>query len=315
MSTTVAYLGPAGTFTEAALNSFHARGAFGDAGEDIDPIPVASPAAALDRVRSGEADFAVVAIENSVDGAVTGTFDALAEGERVQIFSELELEIAFDIMIRPGTSLADTKTFATHPVAHQQVRHWLKENLPEAEYVPASSNAAAAELVAEGKADVAAAPGRAAELFGLKTVATGIADTHGARTRFVVVGKPAAPPTRTGNDTTLVVFTLPNTPGSLVHALQDFAQRGVSMSWIASRPNPGHYGTYRFYVDLDGHIDDVPLAEALRAVWLRVDDITFLGSWPATRPSERGEELAADIERLRQATAWVTSVRTGKDID
>ncbi|MDR7330476.1 prephenate dehydratase [Corynebacterium guangdongense] len=315
MSTSVAYLGPAGTFTEAALTSFHARGAFGDAGEEITPIPVASPAAALDRVRAGEADYAVVAIENSVDGAVTGTFDALADGERVQIFSELELEIAFDIMVRPGTSLADATTFATHPVAHQQVRHWLKEHLPAAEYVPASSNAAAAQLVAEGKADVAAAPGRAAEIFGLETVATGIADTVGARTRFVVVGKPDVPPARTGNDTTLIVFTLPNTPGSLVHALQDFAQRGVSMSWIASRPNPGHYGTYRFYVDLDGHIDDIPLAEALRAVWLRVDDITFLGSWPATHPSEREAELAADIQRLHEATAWVQAARTGKDTD
>lgn len=315
MSTTVAYLGPAGTFTEAALTAFHSRGAFGAASAEINAVPVASPAAALDKVRAGEAEYAVVAIENSVDGAVTGTYDALADGTRVQIFAELELEIAFDIMVRPGMKLSEARTFATHPVAHQQVRHWLAENLPDAEYVPASSNAAAAQLVAEGKADVAAAPARAAEIFGLETVAAGIADASDARTRFVVVGKPAVPPARTGNDTTLVVFTLPNTPGSLVVALQDFAQRGVSMSRIASRPNPGHYRTYRFYVDLVGHIDDIPLAEALRAVWLRADDITFLGSWPAAHAVSGEEELATDIARLAEATDWVTSAQTGKDTE
>lgn len=312
MTTTVAYLGPAGTFTEAALQQFAARGAFGPA--DITSLPCASPAAALDAVRSGRAQYAVVAIENSVDGAVTGTYDALVEdGPAVQIFHELEIEIAFDIMVRPGTDLADAVTFATHPIAHQQVRHWLADHLPEAEFVPASSNAAAAELVAQGRADAAAAPARAAELFGLETIARGIADRNDARTRFVAVGQRAAPTARTGNDTSLVVFTLPNEPGTLVHALQEFAQRGVSLSRIASRPNPDKARTYRFYADAVAHIDDLPLAEALRALWLRAEDIVFLGSWPSAHVDGREDALAADLARLEEATAWVTAARTGKD--
>lgn len=305
---TVAYLGPAGTFTEQALRGFASAGAFGD----VEPVtlPVASPAAALDAVRDGRATYAVVAIENSVDGAVTGTYDALVEGDKdVQIFHEHELEIAFSIMLRPGTALSDVRTFATHPVAHQQVRKWLAVNLPDAEFVPASSNAAAAEMVANGQADAAAAPLRAAELFGLEVVEDAVADTQGARTRFVLVGKRDVPTPRTGNDTTLVVFTLPHTPGTLVAALQDFALRGVDLSRIASRPNRNNYGTYLFYVDFVGHIDDTPLAEALRALWMRAEETYFLGSWPSVRDDRK---KAVDLDRLEQATAWVASAREGR---
>lgn len=305
---TVAYLGPAGTFTEQALHEFARDGAFD--GRELTPLPVASPAAALDAVREGRAAFAVVAIENSVDGAVTGTYDALVEGDKdVQIFREHELAIAFAIMLRPGTALSDVRTFATHPVAHQQVRRWLAENLPRAEFVPASSNAAAAEMVANGQADAAAAPSRAADLFGLEVVADSVADTQGARTRFVVVGKRAAPTPRTGNDTTLVVFTLPHTPGTLVTSLQDFALRGIDLSRIASRPNREKYGTYLFYVDFVGHIDDDPLAEALRALWMRAEEAYYLGSWPSARDDQT---KAVDLDKLDKATDWVRAAREGR---
>lgn len=311
MTFTVAYLGPAGTFTEAALREFRDRGVFGTS--DVTPLPVASPAAALDAVRSGQADYAVVAIENSVDGAVTGTYDALVEGVTgVQIFHELELEIAFSVMARPGTALGDVRTFATHPIAHQQVRGWLAEHLPDAEFVPASSNAAAAELVANGRADAAAAPPRAAELFGLSTLAFAVADRQGARTRFVVVGKRSTPTPRTGNDTTLVVFTLPHEPGTLVAALQDFALRGIDLSRIASRPTRATNGTYLFYVDFIGHIDDQPLAEALRALWLRAEDIRFLGSWPSA--NEQGREKSLDLSLIDAASAWVDAARRGEEL-
>ncbi|AIT62024.1 prephenate dehydratase [Corynebacterium doosanense] len=311
MTFSVAYLGPAGTFTEAALTEFSARGVFGSTG--IQPLPVASPAAALDAVRSGQADYAVVAIENSVDGAVTGTYDALVDGgEPVQIFHELELEVAFSIMLRPGTALSDVRTFATHPIAHQQVRRWLAENLPNAEFLPASSNAAAAEMVANGQADAAAAPARAAEIFGLERVADSVADRRGARTRFVVVGKRSAPTPRTGNDTTLVVFTLPHEPGTLVASLQDFALRGIDLSRIASRPTRDAPGTYLFYVDFIGHIDDQPLAEALRALWLRAENIRFLGSWPSVNEEARAKSV--DLSRIDAASAWVDAARRGEEI-
>ncbi|AKK12075.1 prephenate dehydratase [Corynebacterium uterequi] len=311
MSTTVAYLGPEGTFTEAALLAFAGAGAFGVDRAGLHPAPVASPAAALDAVRSAQADFAVVAIENSVDGAVTTTYDALVDGDRdVQIFYEHELEIAFSIMARPGTTPEQVRRFATHPVGHQQVRHWLAEHLPSAEFVPASSNAAAAKMVADGEADAAAAPARAAELFGLEQLATGVADSRGARTRFVVVGRRGRPTPRTGNDTTSVVFTLAHQPGTLVAALQDFAVRGVDLTRIASRPTRRSYGTYLFYVDVAGHIDDTPVAEALRALWMRAEDVFFLGSWPSATPKPSGG--AADLELVDRAAAWVEAAQRGE---
>ena len=308
--TVVSYLGPAGTFTEAALLRLAQRGEFGDG--EITQLPVNSPQQAVDAVREGTADFAVVAIENFVDGFVTPTYDALDQGSDVQIFAEEAIEVSFTIMARPGTTLADIRTLATHPVAHQQVRQWMEHHLPQAAFLAASSNAAAAEAVAEGRADAAAAPDRAAHLFGLDVLAADVADIRGARTRFVVVGPRGVPTPRTGNDTTSVVFTLPNEPGTLVGALTEFAQRGVDLSRIESRPTRRVFGTYNFYVDLVGHIDDAPVAEALRALWLRAEDITFLGSWPAASGEGREDALAADLARLAQASDWVECARTGR---
>ncbi len=145
--TTIAYLGPAGTFTEQAVWNFDLP--------DPQLVPVDSPAEALNEVRAGRADYAVVAVENSVDGAVTATTDALTEAPGVQIYGETELEIAFAIMTRPGASLVDATRFATHPVAYQQVKRWMAEHAPNVTFHPATSNGAAAQLVAEGEADVA----------------------------------------------------------------------------------------------------------------------------------------------------------------
>lgn len=308
--TTVAYLGPAGTFTEEALWKFHERGSFG-AGE-IDTRPVDSPSAALGAVRQGVADFAVVAIENSVDGGVTATTDALIEAPGVQIYAELELSISFAMMTRKGASLTEAQSFSTHPVAERQVRNWVKENLPQVKFTSASSNAAAAQAVAEGRADVAAAPLRAAELFGLEVHAAGIADMSTAQTRFVVVGKQGKPSERTGKDRTFVVFDLPNEPGTLVRALEEFANRGVSMSRIESRPTRQVARTYNFFVDLEGHIDDVPVAEALRNLWLRANTLTFLGSWPTSGPNSHEDDPELDMQRLQDATEWVRKAQEGR---
>ena len=298
MTTTIAFLGPAGTFTEAAVHKFSAYLS------EVEPLPVGSPSEAVAAVRAGQADYACVAIENSVDGAVTTTFDALVEAEPVQIYREVDIPVAFSIMTRPGAD--GIRRLSTHPVAFQQIRGWVKDNLPEVEFVPASSNAAAAKAVARGDADAAAAPVRAAEIFGLEAIARGVADVKGAATRFVLVGKPGKPTARTGQDRTSVIFTLPNEPGSLVGALQDFAHRGVDLSRIESRPTRQAFGTYRFYVDLIGHIDDQPVAEALRALWLRAENLLFLGSWPTATPAGKPpRDLAA-------ADDWVARARRGQ---
>ena len=270
--TRIAYLGPAGTFTEQAARQFGI--------ERAEYIPVDSPAAALAALAGGGADYAVCAIENSVDGAVTATADALAATPGVQIVAETELAIAFAVMTRPGTSLLRATRLATHPVAFQQVKGWIGEHAPEAQFVPAASNAAAAQMVADGQADVAVAPERAAELFGLEVHATGVADSETARTRFVLVGKQGALPAATGADRTAVVLRTPNAPGALVGVLQEFAARGVDMSRIESRPTREEPNTYQFFVDLVGHAHDPEVAEALRAVENKANSVLFLGSWP-----------------------------------
>lgn len=301
MTMKVAFLGPAGTFTEAALGEL-------TAGSDVEPVAVDSPHAACALVRAGGAERACVAIENSVDGAVTATFDAVVEGSPLQIYREVDIPVVFSIVTRPGVELAACRTFSTHPVAYQQVRGWLRENLPGADFQPASSNAAAAQAVAAGDVDCAAVPARAAELFGLRTHAAGVADVTGAATRFVLVGPPGRPAPRTGHDRTSVIFTLPNQPGTLVGALQEFAHRGVDMTRIESRPTRRKMGTYRFYVDLYGHIDDRPVAEALRALWLRCEEIVFLGSWPAGQ----ADAPAPTMPDLAAADAWVRALQTGE---
>ena len=298
MTTTIAFLGPAGTFTEAAVHKFAAHL------PQVETMPVGSPSEAVAAVRAGHAEYACVAIENSVDGAVTTTFDAIVEAEPVQIYREVDIPVAFSIMTRPGKG--DIRRLSTHPVAFQQIRGWVKHNLPEVEFVPASSNAAAAEAVARGDADAAAAPARAAEIFGLEIIAQGVADVEGAATRFVLVGRPARPTARTGQDRTSVIFTLPNEPGSLVGALQDLAHRGVDLSRIESRPTRETFGTYRFYVDLIGHIEDQPVAEALRALWLRTEVLLFLGSWPAATPAGKPPR------DLTAADDWVARARRGQ---
>ncbi|MBE7339360.1 prephenate dehydratase [Corynebacterium aurimucosum] len=301
MITTIAFLGPAGTFTEAAMQHFAA---------DFDSpegLPVSSPAEALSAVRTGTADYACVAIENSVDGPVTATFDALADGSRVQIYREVDLPVSFSILVRPGSS--SRTTFSTHPVAYQQVRGWLEQNLPDVEYVPAASNGAAAQAVARGEVDIAAAPARAAEVFGLDSIAENVADVAGATTRFVLVGPAGKPTERTGNDRTSVIFTLPNEPGSLVGALQEFAHRGVDLSRIESRPLRTVFGNYRFHADLIGHIEDLPVAEALRALWLRAENVVFVGSWPSAMKLGEGPR---DLAQLKEADDWVAQARNGQ---
>ena len=303
MSTTIAFLGPAGTFTEAAMQHFAADFA------SPEGLPVNSPAEALAAVRTGAADYACVAIENSVDGPVTATFDALADGSRVQIYREVDLPVSFSILVRPGTSAENLRTFSTHPVAYQQVRGWLEQNLPDVDYVPAASNGAAAQAVARGEVDAAASPARAAEVFGLDSLADSVADVAGATTRFVLVGPAGKPTERTGNDRTSVIFTLPNEPGSLVGALQEFAHRGVDLSRIESRPLRTVFGNYRFHADLIGHIEDQPVAEALRALWLRAEDVVFVGSWPSATALGEGPR---DLARLKEADEWVAQARTGQ---
>lgn len=309
----IAYLGPEGTFTEAALRAIVGNGLIpptgtpGTAGcEPVTPIAADSTAAALAAVRSGDAEFACVPIENSIDGSVSPTLDSLAVGTSLQIFAELTLDVSFTIAVRPGTVGSDVHTVAAYPVAAAQVRRWLAEHLPKAQLVPANSNAAAAQDVAAGKADAAVSTELATQRYELNSLAVGIVDEPNARTRFVLVGRPAPPPIRTGTDRTSVALRLDNTPGALVAAMSELAIRDIDLTRIESRPTRTELGTYVFFLDFVGHIDDDSVAEAMRALHRRCSDVRYLGSWPT------GQAAGAVPPSMDEAVAWLERLREGR---
>ena len=304
----IAYLGPEGTFTEAALLKISASGLVpGNALSDgMTPIPMESTAAALAAVRSHDADYACVPIENSIEGSVLPTLDDLATGTPLQIFAELTLDVSFTIVVRRGTPATDVETVAAFPVAAAQVRHWLTEHLPEAKVVPANSNAAAAHDVSHGRADAAVSTALAAERYGLTVLASDVVDEPNARTRFVLAGPPGPPPDRTGADRTSVVLRLDNVPGALVSALTEFAIRDIDLTRIESRPTRTGLGTYIFFVDCVGHVEDDAVAQALKALDERCADVRNLGSWPT------GSAAGAIPPRLDEASRWLTQLRDGK---
>jgi prephenate dehydratase len=300
----IAYLGPEGTFSEAALLRMAAGGMVPGGGES-EALPTESTPAALDAVRAGAADFACVPIENSIEGSVLPTLDSLAAGSPLQIFAELTLDVAFSIVIRPGTQAAQVRTVAAFPVAAAQVRHWLADHLPVAEVVLAGSNAAAALDVADGRADAGVSTALAAQRYGLATLAEGVVDEANARTRFVLVGRPGPPPPRTGADRTSVVLRIDNSPGALVAAMSEFGIRDIDLTRIESRPTRTELGTYMFFLDCAGHIDDSAVAEALKALHRRCADVRYLGSWPT------GAAVGAAPPRLDETEEWLSRLRRG----
>lgn len=306
---TVAYLGPPGTFTDAALRRLLDDEKAAALLTDVHAIPAGTPGEALELVRTGGADYACVPFENSVDGTVSPTSDALAVGPRLQIVAETELDVEFSILVRPGTAAADVNVLRTHPVAAAQVRHWVAEHLPGARIETTSSTAAGAEEVAAGSADATAAPARAGQINGLVPLAEQVADVGGARTRFVLVGRPAPPPGRTGSDRTCVIFGLPHEPNSLVQALTELSIRGIDLTRIESRPTRVERFTYLFHVDLVGHVDDPVVAEALASLHRRTASLRFLGSWPTAD----GVGTGSAPPDPGGARAWLEAIRRGED--
>jgi prephenate dehydratase len=304
----IAYLGPAGTFTEAALLQMTDAGMVPQlGGGGWQPLPVDSTIAALDAVRDGAAEFACVPIENSIDGSIMPTLDSLAIGTPLQVFAELTLDVAFSIAVRPGRAAADVRTLAAFPVAAAQVRQWLAAHLPAVELRPAISNADAAQQVADGLVDAAVSSPLAVAHRGLSSLADGVVDEANARTRFVLVGRPGPPPARTGADRTSVVLRIDNAPGALVATLAEFGMRGIDLTRIESRPTRTELGTYVFFLDCVGHIDDDAVAEALKALYRSCADVRYLGSWPTGRvdgaPPPPSDEAARWLAQLRDGTA------------
>ena len=303
-SVRVGFLGPFGTFTEQAVRSQPDLGS----GE---LVAFRSVPDVLDAVDNGDVDFGVVPIENSIEGTVNFTQDALSFNYNLLIQRELVLDIEHCLMAMAGTSLADITTVLSIPVATAQCHRYLREQVGHAEVQAANSTADAAKTVAShGVAGVAAiAPKNAATLYGLNILATDIADHAGNQTRFVVVGKSGLP-APTGNDITgIVVFQRADEPGSLISILQEFAARRVNITNLLSRPTKdGGLGDYCFVMYLEGHIADELVADALRALHAKQGGVKFLGSYPAHSAHVHTTREHAD-GRWQQADDWIEQLR------
>ncbi|MGV1034184.1 MAG: prephenate dehydratase [Microbacteriaceae bacterium] len=297
---TYAYLGPAGTFSEAALQQVPQA-----AGKTW--LPVHNVAEALAAVTDGVATGAVIAIENSVDGGVAATQDALATVPGLRIQAEVIVPVSFVLVARPGTKLADVKTVNAHPVAYAQCQQFVLRELPGHGHIPSSSNvAAAANLLEAAHADAAIAPPNITEHYDLEVLAQDIGDNGNAVTRFVLVSRDRSIPERTGADKTSLIVELPtDSPGALVEMLEQFSTRGVSMSLLASRPIGDALGRYRFVIDLNGHIHDERVADALLGLRRFSPNVTFLGSYPRADQTRIDYHEKYDDAVFVEARAWL----------
>jgi prephenate dehydratase len=300
------YLGPPGTFCEAALRTLPVA-----ARAELEPY--VSVPDALDAVRRGDVGAALVPFENSVEGSVSTTLDELATGEPLHVTAEVLLPVTFDLLVRPGTALRDVRRVATHPHAEAQCRGWLRATLPDAVVHPAPSTADAAVGVGSGEYDAAIASPLAAERYGLIAAAKSLGDNASAITRFVLVARPSAPGPPTGADrTTVVAFIADDHPGALLELLTEFAVRGVNLARIESRPTGAGLGRYCFSIDCEGHVADAGVGEALSALRRICADVRFLGSYPRAggeaSPARRG---VSDGE-FRDAAAWLAALREGR---
>jgi prephenate dehydratase len=293
-SAAYSYLGPAGTFTGAALAQVpEARGATWRSVNNVGE--------ALDDVVEGRSVAAMIAIENSVEGGVSATQDALARIPNLRIVGEYLVPVTFVLVARPGTALSDVSVVNAHPVAYAQCRGWLDRTLPSHGHLPATSNvAAAASLLDSPVADAAIAPPGIVEHYELDVLATGIGDNPNAVTRFVLVSRTAPTPPATGRDKTSIIAELPDDrAGALLEMLEQFATRGVNMSLLASRPIGDALGRYRFVIDLDGHILDERVADALLGLKRFSPNVIFLGSYP------RADELTIEVTARYADVAFI----------
>ncbi len=260
-------------------------------------------------------DEALVPIENSVEGSVSVTLDELASGKRLVIVDEVVIPVRFALMARPGTRMSDVGRLATHPHAQAQVRQWLSDNLPDAAVIPAMSTAAAAAALLEDPPafEAAVAQRIAAEIYGLDVLADDIQDTDDATTRFVLVRLPGEIPPPTGADkTTLSLYMRQDEPGALLAILTEFAVRGVNMTRIESRPTRKALGDYYFSVDVEGHVADARVSEALMGLHRICLDVRFLGSYArhdGKQPVLRAGVTDTDFADARQ---WLDRLKENK---
>ncbi|MGA5806975.1 prephenate dehydratase [Streptomyces cellulosae] len=275
----VAYLGPPGSFTEAALEGLHVPA--------HTAVPYPSVRQALDAVRHGAAASAVIPWENSVEGSVTTSVDALAAAGDLRIIGETLLRVEFALAVPPSGTLASVRRVLTHPHAHAQCRTWLDDHLPQAEVVTAPSTAhAAREVGGAATAGLAAiAAPNTLRRYGLDIVASDIGCGQDPVTRFVRVAAPTAGSLSTGADRTSLIVRLADQMHHLHGVLEEFARSSVPLTAVLSRPGGSGLGDYFFLLECEGHVDDPPVALVVAALTRRHAALV-LGSYPRARPGQ-----------------------------
>ena len=269
----IAYLGPEATYThQAAIRSF---------GASLDYRPMKTIADVFAEVEQGDADYGVIPIENSTEGAVFHSMDRLVESE-LKICSQVYLPIEHCLV--SGSDLGSVQAVHSKDQALGQCREWLRRNLPEASLVEAASTAAAAELASREPGVAAIASELAAGLYGLQVLERGIQDKAGNVTRFLVIGTTRAKPLGGGRDKTSLVLSLRDECGALQRALDSFASRGINLCKIESRPSRKKAWDYIFFIDLVGHHEDEPVREALSELEGHCSFVKWLGSYPNVQP-------------------------------
>jgi prephenate dehydratase len=305
----IAYLGPAGTFTEDALLA-----ALGD--EPADLVPAATVYDAITAVDSGEAERALVPFENSIEGAVRSTLDTLAfDDPSVTIVGEYDHPIRHSLIARRNLALDEIAAVLSHPQASAQCSRFIREQLPGAEVRAAPSTAEAVRQVATSDDPWAALAARsAARIYECDVLADGVEDSPDNVTRFVWVAPPDTRPTGGGRWRTTLVFAElgEDKPGALVEALVEFTSRGVNLTRIESRPTGERLGRYCFYFDAEGHIADARVGDALAALRRICADVRYLGSYPRGTPGEPPRlPPGRDDAAFADATAWLARLRRG----
>ena len=299
----IGFLGPEGTFTEQALlTQADLKGA--------DLVPCETIADVIAATASGELDLGFVPIENAIEGTVNVTLDTLAFETDLLIQREVEIGIQLDLLGVPGADLAGVATVTSYPHALAQCPTFLHRTLPAARTAAATSTAEAARAVAEAGDPTVAAIGTAlaAEIYGLDVLATDIEDHTDNQTRFVLLARHGMPATTGHDKTSLVIFQRTDQPGTLLTILGEFAARSINLTKLESRPTKKGLGHYCFIIDLEGHIAEELVADCLRDLKSKCEDVKFLGSYPAA--GAHGPAVRRDAEAAwAAADEWLAGLR------
>ena len=273
----IAYLGPAGTYSDEAARRFARR-----MGAEAELVECPSISTVFEQVDRGRADFGVVPTENSLEGSVTATLDNFAFSSTACKLGEEVLPLHHSLVAAPGTDRAAIRAIASHPQGLAQCRRYLAEHFPSVEQIATASTAESARIAAAGDGVAGIANEFAARLYGVEILEAEIEDHFGNETSFALIGRQGAPAAFDGEryKTSLALFMKEDKPGTLLMILSEVAFAGLNMTMIQSRPTKQGLGDYMFFVDIEGRESDPNVQTALNCLRLKLREVKVLGSYP-----------------------------------